>query len=539
MKCIWRCFNHIKRVALINYAIFFGIGIACNGVLAGIPVWTFTPLTPTTIILPNNAIATIQYRVTNQSSRTHQLVMTTIPGIHQNTSSGYCGNPFQLEEQQSCILNLQIDGHDLTSNVNSGPVVCEHASPLQCYQPSWPDRLVITLTSSPSAHTIGGVLSGLKSTVVLQNNGADNLLLNENGTFTFPTPVAEGSRYNVTILTQPQGQACDVENGSGTMGNSDISDIVVRCATNIGYVVNYGSHEVLRCPINVDSLFGDCVNAGNTGTAFEAIIGVALNRQATHAYITDLGDNAVLMCPIDSNGFFGECIDLANNQQVVNNPISFYAPYGVILNRAGNRAYVANTEGNTVSVCDVLGDGTFSTCVDSGNSGSAFAIPLFFAFNPDETIMYVTNYENNQVLVCPINNDGTFGDCQDSGNMGLPFDSPIGIAVNPSGTRAYVVNGSTVYVCPIILPLQNTSVAYGFGMCQDVGNTGVPFSGPFGIALDRLGYNAYVTNGSNNTVTICPILDNGLFGACVLSGNSGTGFIGPQGLALYNEVIIH
>lgn len=38
---------------------------------AGSPVWTFTPLTATTLSVPSDETATVQYTVTNQSSRTH------------------------------------------------------------------------------------------------------------------------------------------------------------------------------------------------------------------------------------------------------------------------------------------------------------------------------------------------------------------------------------------------------------------------------------------------------------------------------------
>ncbi|MCX7118788.1 MAG: hypothetical protein NTZ86_02790 [Legionellales bacterium] len=38
---------------------------------AGNPVWTYTPLTATTVSIPSNGTATVQYRITNQSRKTH------------------------------------------------------------------------------------------------------------------------------------------------------------------------------------------------------------------------------------------------------------------------------------------------------------------------------------------------------------------------------------------------------------------------------------------------------------------------------------
>src|ERR1700683_1545390 len=60
--------------------------------------------------------------------------------------------------------------------------------------------------------SIGGQVVGLVGTtgnMVLQDNGGDNLKVSGNGSFTFPTPIAYESAYDVTIFigpgTQPQG----------------------------------------------------------------------------------------------------------------------------------------------------------------------------------------------------------------------------------------------------------------------------------------------------------------------------------------------
>jgi hypothetical protein len=86
----------------------FSIGFYLLGTMAQAtsPVWTFTPLTPTSISVSNNSTATIQYRVTNQSKKSHQLMMTPIQGITQTTTGvGICGNPFTLLSQgSSCTL---------------------------------------------------------------------------------------------------------------------------------------------------------------------------------------------------------------------------------------------------------------------------------------------------------------------------------------------------------------------------------------------------------------------------------------------------
>jgi hypothetical protein len=80
--------------------------------------------------------------------------------------------------------------------------------------------------------TLGGTVSGLSGTVVLQNNNGDNLTVNVNGSFDFATAVADGSTYAVTVLTQPIGQTCSVSTGSGTVSGNSISNVAVICSAN-------------------------------------------------------------------------------------------------------------------------------------------------------------------------------------------------------------------------------------------------------------------------------------------------------------------
>jgi hypothetical protein len=66
----------------------------------------------------------------------------------------------------------------------------------------------------PATYTVGGQVSGLAgSGLILLDNGSFNLAVAANRTsFSFATAVADGSQYNVTIMTQPFGpsQTCTV-----------------------------------------------------------------------------------------------------------------------------------------------------------------------------------------------------------------------------------------------------------------------------------------------------------------------------------------
>jgi large repetitive protein len=91
----------------------------------------------------------------------------------------------------------------------------------------------IRITCSVFNYTIAGSVSGLQgSTVTLINNGTDSLTVNNNGDFTFASPVAFGGSYNVAIGVQPNGQTCSVSAGAGSGINANVGSVAVICSTN-------------------------------------------------------------------------------------------------------------------------------------------------------------------------------------------------------------------------------------------------------------------------------------------------------------------
>ncbi|WP_455222932.1 hypothetical protein, partial [Kaarinaea lacus] len=96
------------------------------------------------------------------------------------------------------------------------------------------DITSIAVTCTTNNYTIGGSVTGLVgSGLVLQNNGGDDLSITGNGDFTFDSPVASGSSYNVTVGVHPESpnQTCVVINGSGDVIDQDITSVIVSCST--------------------------------------------------------------------------------------------------------------------------------------------------------------------------------------------------------------------------------------------------------------------------------------------------------------------
>lgn len=81
-------------------------------------------------------------------------------------------------------------------------------------------------------HLLKGALSGLVSDGLVLANGADLLSIAAGSTtFVFASPIQEKAAYAVTIKTQPSGQGCTVDNGTGTMGSIDVDKVTVTCTT--------------------------------------------------------------------------------------------------------------------------------------------------------------------------------------------------------------------------------------------------------------------------------------------------------------------
>lgn len=98
----------------------------------------------------------------------------------------------------------------------------------------------VAITCVTGTYAIGGTVAGLTGTVVLRNNGADDLAVSSNGPFAFPTRQSTGSSYSVTVFSHPSSPAqfCAVANGTGSVGTADVTTVSITCmAPSSGYSV--------------------------------------------------------------------------------------------------------------------------------------------------------------------------------------------------------------------------------------------------------------------------------------------------------------
>jgi alpha-tubulin suppressor-like RCC1 family protein len=94
--------------------------------------------------------------------------------------------------------------------------------------------------------SVGGTVSGLTGTVVLQDNGGDDLTIMADGPFSFDTELTDLDIYDITVLTQPFNQTCNVT--SGRINAADVTDIRITCFDlfmNVAAVAAGSTHTVM------------------------------------------------------------------------------------------------------------------------------------------------------------------------------------------------------------------------------------------------------------------------------------------------------
>lgn len=201
---------------------------------AAAPVWTFTPLTPTTVSVDPGATVNVMYQITNQSQKSHTLAMRPIPGITQVTTAGYCSSPFVLGAGQSCTLNLSVNGSTIGGNVFGGPVVCQQGNINQCYRPSEDNLLRVTLINTQLSASVsnlvlsaagfteygltGNPASGVTRIITITNvgsNAANGLTVNQP---TWPTGTTSATTCRGTLAP---GDSCTISIKPGNTATSD------------------------------------------------------------------------------------------------------------------------------------------------------------------------------------------------------------------------------------------------------------------------------------------------------------------------------
>ena len=425
--------------------------------------------------------------------------------------------------------------------------------------------------TTPTTYSTSATVSGLVGTTVLQNNGADNLSVAVNGGTTFTTQLANGASYAITVLTQPNGSTCVVNNGVGTIASANITNITVVCTVNSssgggdsgGSSGGGGTTATFTVSATVSGLVGTTVLQNNGGNNLSvsangvATFTTALANGAAYA-VTVLTKPSSQICTVFNGSgviasanvtnvtvvctgyayvtnFFGGVSMFSIPNSGILAPLSTPTvvtgsqPTVMTINSAGTFAYAVNNNSKTVSMYSIPGSGILAPI---GTPVGTDVNPQGMAINPAGTFAYVTNRDSHSVWMYSIS----------SGILApltpkeiLTGAGPLGIAINPAGTFLYVanINGPSV---------STYSINAGTGQLTNIDTTA--FSGasnPRAIAINPAGTFLYVVNGSLAQVAMFSIAGNGLITAltpATISTGGATALpmaiaINPAGTFLY------
>ena len=396
--------------------------------------------------------------VTTANITTVAVTCTTNTYTVGGSTSGLAGTGLVLQDNGGD--NLPITGNgtfDFATPVASGAayavtVLTQPSAPTQTCSVAAGTGTVaaanittVTVTCSTNAYAIGGSTSGLVGAgLVLQDNGGNNLPVTANGAFVFSTPIASGSAYAVTILTQPTGQTCTVTNGTGTVAAANVTTVAVACV--VSYTVGGTVAGLL---------------SGNSGVTLQENGGSnqTITASGTFTFLPGLPSGS------------------AYSVTVLSPPTGYYC---VVANGSGTITNASIT--NVAVTCGVIGafmfvpnstDDTISSFYVDQNSGALVPLPGAPVGTGTTPVSIVAGCTIAGTLgSLYVANSGSSDISQYGVNLTTGVIASVGAAVSvaPNTTPAYIDSVNSTTPCfPIALDTNGTT-GYASSFIEAAGN---------------------------------------------------------------------
>lgn len=348
----------------------------------------------------------------------------------------------------------------------------------------------VTVTCTSAQTPVGGSVSGLSGTVVVQNNGSDDLILSADGAFRFATPIATGAAYTVTVLTQPAGQTCIVVNASGT-ATAPVTDVGISC-TVAGTLTLFAGD--MRGFGNVDG----------TGPAarFSFPASVAVDS-AGNVYGTDYIHHTIRkITPAGVVSTFAGKAGAAGNVDAQGAAARFNVPGALAIDRADN-LYVADLF--NAAIRKVTAAGVVSTFAAPTKLGNHNSLTVDSAGN-----VYVGDDVNTIRRITPNGTQSTFAGSEgvagstDGAAAAALFNAPGGLATDSAG-NVYVADTNNHTIRKITVGGTVATLAGSAGLFGSTDGAGAAarFTFPYGVATDSAGF-VYVVDVNNTVRQITP-----------------------------------
>jgi 6-phosphogluconolactonase (cycloisomerase 2 family) len=349
----------------------------------------------------------------------------------------------------------------------------------------------LAATSAAATYTIGGTVTGLTGSLVLQNNGVDNLIVSGNGSFQFASALANGNTYNVSTQSlQLPNQVCSLTGGSGT-ATTNINSVAVNCVKYTtplyAYTANTGDNSVST--FSVDSTTGRLTFIGNVSAGLTPK-SVTVDPSGKFVYVANQDTSAKSWTDSSISqytiGLNGSLIPMSPAEVATGAD-----PYTIIVDPTGKYAYATNETDNTVSQYTIGAGGGLTPMtpakVATGKS------PYSITIDPSGKYAYVANSQDGTISQYIVGSGG--GLIPMSTATVATVSNPYTISVDPLGKYAY--GGGTKFAIG------------GDGSLSFIGN-GIGGGLLTITAIDPTGKYFYQTNMNTDTVSQYTIGLNGV-----------------------------
>ncbi len=407
----------------------------------------------------------------------------------------------------------------------------------------------VQVTCLTNQYTVGGTLSGLPagSSVVLQDNGGDSILLKANGPFKFGKSIPYGGSYAISVATQPPAQTCTVAVGAGVIA-ANVSSIAVTCTRASEYVIHsFGIADGVGPQADViqgvdGNSYGTTVYGGTNGMGTVFKITPAGVETVLHSFLGGAADGAnpfgSLIQATDGN-FYGTTGGGGPNGVGTIFKITPGGTEAIVHFFAGTPSDGANPAAALIQGADGNLYGT-SAFGGASNLGTVFRVSLAGA----TTLLHsfaggATDGTQPGAALIQANDGNFYGTTSNGGptNGGTVFKITPGGAETVLHYFSFLNSGASIPYASLIQGGDGNF--YGTSGSGGSGNCGTVFKiTPAGVASVVYSFAGGATDGQGPKAALVLAADGNFYGTTSQGGLTGNGTIfklSPSGA----ETVIH
>lgn len=372
------------------------------------------------------------------------------------------------------VSNSGSPSPSISLNVGSNTITVEVISPDNTSQTYTINAFVVT------DYLVKVNVSGLNGTLVVSNL-SDSLNLTTNGTFAFPSSIANGSSYSVAIASKPSSQFCAITsapNNNLPYGNISSADVTMNIQCNDGYLYNGTIYSTFPIP-SIPTLNQLTTMAGaypvktpgstnGVGTIARFNHPIAIATDGTFIYVADIFNSAIRKLEISTN--------------TVTTIASSTGPHGIATD--GIYVYFTSHNTHTIRRVSITGGTVQILAGTSGTSGNLNGLGTNSKFNTptylttDGKNIYITDRGNNQIRRYTIATGIVT-------TLVSGLNYPNGITTD--GFFLYIANSNSNNILKYDLNAGGSATVFATGLTN-----------PYGLTMD--GSSLYVFEGSGKSI---------------------------------------